>query len=131
MSRRTTRNTAPRLIFLEIDVKKIAMCCSTPLIGTLIFPGKEMFCTVCRSTYGMFEYPSSTEATPELVKIHNQLRAEFLDVAKDVIPPRAQFKHCDLCSAGEYHSEHASEDEIRQSEISYAALKTVRFYSHG
>ena len=101
---------------------KIDICCGEPLVGTMIFPGAEYFCTVCHSSYGMFGAPGRADATPEMLARHEELRMQFKAIAKDCIPPRSQKQDCPQCTGDDYHLIHATEAEIEASDAAYKAL---------
>lgn len=101
---------------------KFDMCCGEPLVGTMIFPKAEYFCTVCGSAYGIFGAPDRADATPELIARHKDIERKFSTIAKDCIPPGSQRVGCPECVRGAYHQDHASEEELAASDAAYAEL---------
>lgn len=102
---------------------KLDVCCGKPLVGTLIFPGAEYFCTVCGNAYGMFGAPNRVDATPEMLALHESLAERFRAVAKDCIPFGAQLRDCPKCCGSEPHHHHATDGEMEASDAAYRALR--------
>ena len=92
---------------------KIATCCFTPLIWTFAFRGQEWFCRTCKETYPMMNAPVSEEATPELETQKKANTEWWREASKGLMPQVGRRKGCDKCGDGEYHSQHATDEETK------------------
>jgi hypothetical protein len=113
-----------------IEKRPMAVCPvdREPLIATLAFPKKEFICICCGRLYEfMFQNgPAAADPTPELDARYAELKAEWDEhVGGKLIPPRSwRLDTCDKChSGGEYHREHATEQELAEHEEALAWLR--------
>ena len=106
---------------IDMSTEKIAVCCNSPLVFTFVFSGAEWYCRTCKGAFGIFDV-EYIPVTPELVDERDRNKALFLSIAKDVIPRGSRRINCELCANGEYHANHAAEDEIKKSTAAYLEL---------
>lgn len=99
----------------------IAVCCGTPLIWTFMFSGSEWYCRKCKRDFPMFN-AHKIDGTPELTAEKNENEQWFRAIAKDCIPRGAKKRDCEKCEGGEYHLDHATEEERAASRRAYAML---------
>ena len=96
---------------------RIAVCCGTPLVSTVMFSGAEFFCVKCASTIPLFN-AERVDSTPELVKEKESNVAWFRETASDYIPPGCWKSSCGKCNrGGEHHIDHATDEEKKRSEV--------------
>lgn len=96
-----------------------------PLVMTFAFAGYEFICLECGRLYGFLE-PRAAEATPQLLDRAEQRKAEFRPLAAAIITAGMYRKDCELCTAGEEHAQHVTEDEIHASEDALRKVQMIR-----
>jgi hypothetical protein len=96
-----------------------------PLVMTFVFSGFEFICLECGRLYGFLE-PTPAPATPQLLDRMEQRKAEFRPLAAAILTAGMYRKDCELCTAGEEHAQHVTEDEIRASEDALRKVQMIR-----
>lgn len=100
---------------------KIAMCCQTPLIRTFAFRGAEWFCRECKSSYPLMNV-ERVDSTPELDRMKEENSSWLATAKKGFIPGGSRRQGCDKCRDGEFHIEHATDQEKTDSQNAYARI---------
>lgn len=98
-----------------IKQPKTAMCrlCENePLVWTRHWRHKEFICLGCGHLYEWLE-PKPAESTPEILALSEARDKEWEENAKGLLTPHSWHTDCEKCDrgSGEYHAQHATEEE--------------------
>lgn len=109
----------------NLEVKRFAMHCGTPMIPTMHVPKAELYCLECGASVGLFS-PMSAHATDELREQYNLIKAEWDEhVGGRLLVPRSRRRDCAICErdGGFDHPTHATDEEKAADAEARAWLK--------
>lgn len=109
------------------DQPRFAICCicETPLVPTFIYSGAEWYCVKCGREYPYMSC-EKVDWREDLAAESDRLNTAFRELTKDCIPRGARKRDCEKCSAGEYHLDHATDEELQASLRGYQGVREYR-----